>query len=61
MKTSKKKKVIDIYPPHYLEKNPPTGEEKENIMIRIESTPLSMVEEEPEKISLEEEKYKTVK
>jgi len=69
MKTSKKKKVVDIYPPHTLEKNQLTGkEEEENIMIHIESISLSqekprlsarqarLVEEEPEKISLEEEK-----
>jgi len=65
MKNAKKKKVIDIYPPHTLEKKGEKlkqeehvlyQEKEENIMIRIESTPLPMVEEEPEKISLEEEK-----
>lgn len=65
MKNMKKKKVIDIYPPHTLEKKGEKlkqeehvlyQEKEENIMIRIESTPLPMVEEEPEKINLEEEK-----
>lgn len=65
MKNTKKKKVIDIYPPNTLEKKEKKlaqeehilyQEKEENIMIRIESTPLPMVEEEPEKISLGEEK-----
>jgi len=65
MQNAKKKKVIDIYPPHTLEKKEKKlkqeehvlyQEKEENIMIRIESTPLPMVEEEPEKTSLEEEK-----
>jgi len=68
MKTSKKKKVVDIYPPHTLEKNSSTGGEEENIMIRIESIPLPqekprlsarqarLVKEEPERIGLEKEK-----
>ena len=50
MKTSKKKKVVDIYPPHTLERK----EKEENIMIHVESI-SRLVEEEPEKISLEEE------
>ncbi|MFA5392239.1 MAG: hypothetical protein WC306_00890 [Candidatus Paceibacterota bacterium] len=54
MKNIKKKKVVDIYPPHTLEKKPPIDEKKskekesvqylekeEDIMIRIESTSLS--------------------
>ena len=60
MKTSKKKKVLDIYPPHTLEKkaeepkpeNVLYQEKEENITIHI----ARLVEEEPEKISLEEEK-----
>jgi len=68
MRNVKKKKVVDIYPPHTLEKNSSTGGEEENIMIRIESIPLPqekprlsarqarLVKEEPERIGLEKEK-----
>jgi len=70
MRNVTKKKVVDIYPPHTLEKKGKESkqeeyvryqEKEENIMIRIESTLLPqekprLVEEEPERISSEEEK-----
>ena len=56
----KKKKVIDIYPPHTLEKTKPSlivGKKEESVLIKIEpKLKKRMVEEEPERIRSEEDK-----